>query len=145
MLFDFQAALAEILACPAATPATPATPPPRVANVAEVARAPSAKPAPAFRHYGKEGEQAEPVAMALPDARKPADPAQAPFLHSGKADPPEAPFPYGFGPNGNPRTWTGRVVSLDDWRRMSAWERHGSTGQLWNGITRQWEPEGGRT
>ena len=59
-----------------------------------------------------------------------------------EADPPSR---HGLGPNGNPRTWTGRVVSLDDWRRLSAWERHGSTGQLWNGMTRQWEPEGGKT
>lgn len=44
---------------------------------------------------------------------------------------------------GRPRTWTGRVVSLDEWRRLSAWDRHGSTGKLWNGITRQWEPDGG--
>ena len=49
-------------------------------------------------------------------------------------------FRYGLGINGTPRTWTGRVVALDEWRRLSDWERHGSIGKLWNGLTRQWEP-----
>lgn len=57
---------------------------------------------------------------------------------------PEA-FPYGVGVTGNPRTWTGRVVSLDEWRRLSEWDRHGSTGKIWNGLTRQWEPKNGGT
>ena len=52
--------------------------------------------------------------------------------------PPEM-FPYGLGINGTPRTWTGRVVALDEWRRLTAWERHGITGKLWNGLTGQWE------
>lgn len=47
-----------------------------------------------------------------PEAAKPADPPQPT---------PEA-FPYGVGITGNPRTWTGRVVSLDDWRRLSDWD-----------------------
>jgi len=49
-------------------------------------------------------------------------------------------FPYGLGINGTPRTWAGRVVALDEWRRITDWERHGSTGKVWNGLTRQWEP-----
>ena len=40
----------------------------------------------------------------------------------------------------SPRTWTGRVVSLQAWREMTDWERHGPRGRLWNGITKQWEP-----
>lgn len=51
---------------------------------------------------------------------------------------PEA-FPYGTAPGGRPVTWTGKVVSLDEWRHLSEWERHGSTGKVWNGLTRQWE------
>lgn len=70
-----------------------------------------------------------------PEAAKPADPPQPA---------PEA-FPHGVGITGTPRTWTGRVVSLDDWRRLSEWDRHGSTGKLWNGLTRQWEPKNGGT
>lgn len=55
-------------------------------------------------------------------------------------------FPYGTacGLGLSPRTWAGRVVSLDDWRAMTDWDRHGPRGRNWNGITRQWEPnEGG--
>ena len=55
---------------------------------------------------------------------------------------PEA-FPYGFAAGGIPRTWTGEVVQLAEWRDLSAWERHGSTGKMWNGRTGQWEPDGG--
>lgn len=39
-----------------------------------------------------------------------------------------------------PRTWTGRIVSLGEWRRLTEWERHGPNGRHWNGITGQWEP-----
>jgi hypothetical protein len=51
--------------------------------------------------------------------------------------------PYGKAAGGWQRTWTGKVVSLADWRNLSEWERHGSTGKMWNGLTRQWEPDGG--
>lgn len=50
------------------------------------------------------------------------------------------PYRHGRAVNGNPRTWTGRVVSLEEWRRLSDWERDGSTGKVWNALTRQWEP-----
>lgn len=65
-------------------------------------------------------------------------------LNAKPADPPQPTpeaFPYGVGITGTPRTWTGRVVSLDEWRRLSEWDRHGSTGKIWNGLTRQWEPK----
>ena len=52
-------------------------------------------------------------------------------------------FPHGLSVGGSPLTWTGRVVSLDTWRRLSEWERHGPNGRLWNGITGQWEDGGG--
>ncbi len=48
-------------------------------------------------------------------------------------------YPHGQTVAGNPRTWTGKVVSLADRRDLSDWERHGSTGKQWNGQTRQWE------
>jgi len=48
--------------------------------------------------------------------------------------------------SGQPKTWTGRIVSLDDWRHLTAWEKHGPNGRHWNGITKQWEkPERGTT
>ena len=43
---------------------------------------------------------------------------------------------------GRPMTWTGRVVSLDAWRRLSAWERHGPDGRLFCGICRAWVAAG---
>ena len=36
-------------------------------------------------------------------------------------------------------TWTGRVVSLDEWRRLTAWQRHGPNGRLWRGTSQLWE------
>lgn len=57
---------------------------------------------------------------------------------------PEA-FTHGRSVTGKPLTWTGRIVSLDAWRRLSDWERHGSTGKLWNGLTGQWEAEAGQS
>jgi hypothetical protein len=50
-------------------------------------------------------------------------------------------FPYGTACNlgDAPLTWTGRVVSLDEWRTLTEWERHGPNGQHWNGITKQWD------
>jgi hypothetical protein len=48
-------------------------------------------------------------------------------------------YPYGRSTGGNPRTWTGKIVSLSEWRKLSEWERNGSTGKQWNGLTRQWE------
>lgn len=72
-----------------------------------------------------------------PESRKALPPAET--LPEPSPQAPES-FPYGQAVNGNPRTWTGRIVSLDEWRRLTAWERDGSTGKHWNAITRQWEP-----
>lgn len=44
---------------------------------------------------------------------------------------------------GRVATWTGRVVSLDEWRRLTAWERHGPNGRLWCGITSTWTNQKG--
>ena len=48
-------------------------------------------------------------------------------------------FRHGQDMNGHPRTWTGQIVSLEAWQGLSDWERHGSTGKVWNGLTRAWE------
>lgn len=45
---------------------------------------------------------------------------------------------------GRVRTWTGRVVSLEAWRRLSTWDRHGPNERHWDGRTASWEwPEDG--
>lgn len=46
--------------------------------------------------------------------------------------------PYGITFGTRPRTWTGRVVSLDEWRRLTEWERHGPNGRHWSGFTKKW-------
>lgn len=40
---------------------------------------------------------------------------------------------------GRLRTWTGRVVSLEDWRQLSAWDKEGGKGRAWDGLTRNWD------
>lgn len=44
---------------------------------------------------------------------------------------------------GRPVTWTGKIVSLDDWRNLTEWEKHGPDGRVWNGKTQQWEKANG--
>ena len=96
---------------------------PRVAQVARVARcgAAGAKPEPNLR-----APASSPQPTPAPPPGRPAEVS-----------------PHGATVDGRPLTWTGKVVSLAEWRRLSEWERHGSTGKVWNGLTRRWEPGGG--
>lgn len=111
MLFDVQAALSEILSTPLAAPAGQF---PEAAPVARV-REPAAIPAPA---------------KVLPFTPLPSAPDPS-------REDPDA-FRHGRSPDGRPRTWTGRVVSLDEWRKLSTWDRHGPDGRLFCGICRAW-------
>lgn len=60
--------------------------------------------------------------------------------------PPSAPAPsrdddpsrHGASVTGLPRTWTGRIVSLDEWRTLTDWERHGPNGRLFCAICKAW-------
>lgn len=56
---------------------------------------------------------------------------------------------HGASVTGSPRTWTGRIVSLDAWRALTEWEKHGPNGQHWCGLCRGWhyptECKGGAT
>ena len=118
MLFDVQSALAEIMGGTPATPATPATNGPNVATVAGVAA---------------QRPEIQAPAKVLPFTAQPSAPARK--EDDGKT------FPHGVCDfTRRPRTWTGKVVALNEWRRLSAWERNGSTGKLWNGLTGNWEP-----
>ncbi|WP_143412823.1 hypothetical protein [Haematobacter missouriensis] len=115
MLFDVQAALSEILATTRATIATPATNRPNVAKVADV---------------------------AVQRAENPASAPVLPFTPSPSAPAPSRDdddmFRHGRSIAGNPVTWTGRIVRLDDWRQLSVWGRHGPDGRLFCGICRAW-------
>ena len=51
----------------------------------------------------------------------------------------ETAFPYGETAGGRPLTYTGRVVSLDAWRSLTKWEKHGPRGRMWNGRSQLWE------
>ena len=59
------------------------------------------------------------------------------------APPAESPEPeisrHGESVAGHPLTWTGRIVALDEWRRLTEWERHGPNGRLWCSISQSWE------
>lgn len=46
---------------------------------------------------------------------------------------------HGFTIGGRPLTWTGKVVSLEEWRTLTDWEKHGPDGKFWNALTQQWE------
>lgn len=124
MLFDVQAALAEILADPVATPATPATNAPEMPPVSQVSRL-------------SQSQRAEIPAPATVLPFTPLPSAPAPSLDEGDA------FRHGRSFAGAPRTWTGRIVSLGEWRSLSAWDRHGTDGRLFCGICRAWVAPGG--
>ena len=55
-----------------------------------------------------------------------------------QVDPPRA-----VSVTGQPLTWTGRVVRLDEWRSLSAWDHHGPDGRLFCGHCRAWVAAGG--
>jgi hypothetical protein len=55
--------------------------------------------------------------------------------------PPDEASPHGKSVGAGPLTWTGKVVPLAEYRRLSEWGRHGSTGKVWNGNSQQWEPK----
>jgi len=62
---------------------------------------------------------------------------------SGPGEPDDADmFRHGRSVTGLPRSWTGRIVSLDAWRQLSRWERHGPDGRLWCGCCGQWLDRG---
>jgi len=123
MWFDARAKLAEIEGN-LATTATFATITPLarpVSQVSQVSQAPGpGMPAPRV---------AVVASVATPPARNP-EPA--------RADDP-ATFRHGFSVDGSPKTWTGCIVSIDAWRTLTSWEKHGPNGRHWSGITRQWE------
>lgn len=47
-------------------------------------------------------------------------------------------YQHGRSVTGSPLTWTGRVVSLDEWRKLSAWDRHGPDGRMFCGACQAW-------
>jgi hypothetical protein len=125
MWLDVRAKLAEIQASPPATTATTAT---TVTKWAE--------PVPRV---------AEVAEVAGPLPLKPKK-TFAPQPNDGDA---QDMWRHGASVTGSPRTWTGRIVSLDAWRTLTEWEKHGPNGRHWCGLCRGWhyptECKGGAT
>jgi hypothetical protein len=77
------------------------------------------------------------------EAKEAAPSAQIPNFAPDQETAPTTPSPddcrHGHTVDGTPKTWTGKVVSLDAWRQLSEWEKHGPDGRQWNGKTQSWE------
>lgn len=151
-IFDPRAALAEIQnrGGTPATSATSATQTPEtgdlgqnVAKVASVAAPPGqiGKPAPTPATSATQGpDTGANVAKVVNVAT----------LHPENQESATSDMRHGFAVSGNPKTWTGNVVSLSEWRGLSEWQRHGPNGRMWCGACRAWvsecehTPEGSR-
>ena len=125
MWFDPHARQAEIVGHPPATSATIAT------------KAPALRPVSRLSQVSQPPEVQKP-AFNVAEIASVATPLSA--TDSGAMDgcEAEARFPHDYSALGGPVTWTGRVVSLADWRNLTEWERHGPDGRHWNGIKKQW-------
>ena len=123
MWFDAQAALAEIKGHPPATTArqTPLARPVSQSSQ-ESQRLEAENPAPRVAVVAR---------VATPQPQKPESPPRA----EANAER----YPHAYSALGNPTTWTGRIVSLDEWRRLTKWERHGQDGRIFNALSQQWE------
>ena len=127
MLFDVQAALAEILSGAPATVATPATtrtetrPVSRLSQVSR-SQAGAHEPAcPAPVSQMSRVSRSQPAELSAADACAGQDASVGAM----------------------PRTWTGRVVSLDEWRALSRWDRLGPEGRIFCGACQEWVMPGG--
>lgn len=127
MWFDPYAKLAEIAEAPPATSATTATQTPPARDKSQ-AKEPDTKASGGF------WAKADVAIVADVASLKPQKTETAPDAVLS-----ENRYPHAYSALGNPVTWTGRIVSLDDWRGLSQWERHGPDGRHWNGITQRWE------
>jgi hypothetical protein len=118
MWFDARAKLAEIAGHPPATSATIATQAPAVRPVSRLSQL--SQPPQPEKAASRVAEVAN-VATPLPSAE-------------GETDM----WRHGVSVAGNPLTWTGRIVSLNAWRDLTEWERHGPNGRHWCGIKQSW-------
>lgn len=112
MWFDAKAKLAEIAGVTPATSATPATQAPPVSQLSRVSQALAAKKQPFVAKVAKVATPSAPITE-----------------------------PEGGTIGGRVVTWTGKVVSLDEWRHLTAWDRKGPDGRHWCGIAKSWKGE----
>ena len=50
---------------------------------------------------------------------------------------PKTDMRHGFAANGDPKTWTGKIIPLDAWPNLTEWDRHGPNGRLYCGVCQQ--------
>lgn len=115
MWFDAKAKLAEFVGDTSATSATSATQYPQVSQLSRVSQA----PLPEAQIFVEKVVYGATTGTFKPE------------MHGGTC-----------GARGT--TWTGRVVSLDRWRHLTAWDRQGPDGRNWCGIAKQWKETEGR-
>lgn len=115
--------LAEILGDTPAAPAAPAAQGVYAANAASAATAPARISA---------------TAKVLSFAPQPQHSPTGEGFAAQQSSRDDGMFRHGRSVTGDPKTWTGRIVSLDAWRWLSDWDRHGPDGRLWCGICRAW-------
>jgi len=87
-----------------------------------------------------EGGRADPAPLDMPRRVAEVATVATPPARMSEPKPSAETFPHGTACNlgDAPRTWTGRIVSLDEWRRLTEWEKHGQNGRHLCGITREW-------
>lgn len=117
MWFDAQAKLSEIAGRPPATSATTATQAPPLSRLSRVSQAPVTE-ARKTEGFWQTAHVAKVASVATPSAPRTE--------------------PDGETVGGRTVTWTGRVVSLDDWRHLTAWEKYGPDGRRWCGVSKAW-------
>jgi hypothetical protein len=95
-----------------------------------------------------DGGVAIPAISAISEEEPPAKSQESRQSQPSHVDPPtqaddnasDPPAPVSA--DGYCRTWSGRIVRLDEWRRLSEWDRHGPDGRMFCGICREWtEPK----
>jgi hypothetical protein len=94
----------------------------------------------AKRATGEVNADAGEVLSVLSVLSQGGEPQAAQGARRVEPDPNAETFPYGTACNlgDTPRTWTGRVVSLAAWKRLTEWERHGPNGRLWCALCKFW-------
>jgi hypothetical protein len=80
-----------------------------------------------------------PPSMSIPPSVAEVAIVATPPARTAAPKPSAETFPHGLSVTGQPKTWTGRIVSLDDWHGLTDWEKHGSNGRPWCGVNRNWK------
>lgn len=75
-------------------------------------------------------------AKSAPHTRSRSGPEKSMVAPAGRCAPEM--WQHGRSVTGGPLTWTGRVVSLEEWRQMSEWDRRGPNGKVWCGKRKKW-------